>query len=150
MLDRARLEAFLALDPLALLGASRSGRKFGNAILKALRDRGTRVVPVHPSAEALEGLACVPSVGDLPPGVTGAVLVIPPAAVLEALPGLAAAGVRRIWVQQGGESASAAALAEALGLDLIQGHCLLMFLPGMGWFHRAHHRVAAWIGQVPA
>ena len=150
MIDRERLSAFLELESLAFLGASRNGRKFGNHLIRALRERGTRVLPVHPGAAQLEGLPTLRALEDLPVGVGGAVLVIKPTAVLAALPELAVAGISRVWVQQGGESPAAAAKARELGLELIQGQCLLMFLDQAGWFHRVHHRIAAWTGQVPA
>lgn len=150
MIDRERLDAFLALDALVFLGASRSGKKFGNLLLRALRDRGTRVHPLHPEAEMIEGLPCLHSLDELPAGVEGAVLVLKPAVVVDMLTELAAAGIRRVWVQQGGDSPRAAEQAGELDLEFIQGHCLLMFLPEAAWFHRLHHKVSAWIGRVPA
>lgn len=150
MIERERLDAFLALDSLLFLGASRGGKKFGNLLLRALRDRGTKVHPVHPEAKSLEGLSCLPSLADLPAGVEGAVLVLKPGDVVDALPALAAAGIRRIWVQQGGESPGAEARALELGIELIQGQCLLMFLPEVAWIHRFHHKVSSWMGRVPA
>ena len=150
MIDRERLNAFLALESLLFLGASRGGRKFGNLLLRALRERGTRIYPVHPEAESLEGLPCLPSLADLPAGVEGAVLVLKPGDVVEVLPALAAAGIRRVWVQQGGESTGAEARALELDIKLIQGQCLLMFLPEAAWIHRFHRKVSAWMGRVPA
>jgi predicted CoA-binding protein len=150
VIDRERLDAFLALDSLLFLGASRGGKKFGNLLLRALRDRGTQIHPVHPDAELLEGLPCLHSVADVPAGVEGAVLVLKPAAVAAVLPDLAAAGIRQVWVQQGGESPQAGDRAMDLVIDLIQGHCLLMFLPEVAWVHRFHHRISAWMGRVPA
>lgn len=150
MVDPERLQAFLALDSVVFLGASRQGKKFGNLLLRALRDRGTRVHPLHPQAESLDGVPCLRSLEGLPPGVEGAVLVLKPAAVQAMIPALAAAGIRKVWVQQGGESPEAERLAEEHGLDLIQGHCLLMFLPEVAWIHRFHHKVSAWMGRVPA
>lgn len=150
MIDRQDLDAFLAHRSLVFLGASRDGKKFGNLLLKALRDRGTAMYPIHPQATRLEGLSCLPSLKGVPAEVSGAVLVLKPGAVVETLPELAAAGIRSVWVQQGGQSPAAAERAEQLGIRLIQGHCLLMFLPRAGWVHRVHHRVASWVGQVPA
>ncbi len=150
MIDRQDLDAFLAHRSLVFLGASRDGRKFGNLLLKALRDHGTTLYPIHPQAPSLEGLPCLSSLEGVPAEVSGAVLVLKPQAVLETLPELARAGIRSVWVQQGGQSPAAAERAQELGIRLIQGHCLLMFLPGAAWLHRFHHRVAAWVGQVPA
>lgn len=150
MITREQLDGFLALDSLVVFGASRSGKKFGNTVLRALRDRGTKVLPIHPQALSLDGLACLADLHGLPPGSHGAVLVLKPEAVLEVLPELAAAGIRKVWVQQGGDSPQAEGRALELGLDLIQGHCLLMFLSNVAWIHRLHHRLSAWAGQVPA
>ena len=54
----ATVSSFLEEKRLAVIGASRSGKKFGNTALKMLVEQGYEVYPVHPEANELEGLEC--------------------------------------------------------------------------------------------
>ena len=78
MTTRARIEEFLAQKRLALVGASSSGRRFGNTLWKELTNRGYEVLAVHPRADAIAGRRCWRSLGELPEVVGGVVIVVPP------------------------------------------------------------------------
>ena len=90
MTSRAEIDDFLSQKTLAVVGASRGGRKFGNAVVRELEANGYTVVPVHPSASEIGGRACVRTLRDLPPDVGGVVTVVPPpqteVVVREAIP----------------------------------------------------------------
>jgi predicted CoA-binding protein len=49
---------FLSQRKLALVGISRSGRKFGNMVLKEMKAKGYQVYPVHPQVTAIDGQTC--------------------------------------------------------------------------------------------
>lgn len=149
MASQAQVEAFLAERRVALLGASRSGKRFGATVLRSLIRAGHEVRPVHPEAETLEGLPCVPSLSALAGAVETAVLVVPPAQTLKAMEEAASVGIRRLWLQPGAESPAVLARAEELGLEVIHGHCILMFLSEGAWIHRAHRRIEGWLGRLP-
>jgi predicted CoA-binding protein len=132
MTSRALVDGFLAEKKLALAGASRSGKKFGNSILKELRAKGYEVIPVHPEAESLEGVACVrPSE--------------PEKLVREA----AAAGISRVWMQYGSASKNAVALCEERGIRAIHGECILMFAEPAAGIHRFHRAIRRLFGRLP-
>lgn len=141
---------FVAQKRLALAGASRSGKKFGNVILRELKERGYDVVPVHPEAAELEGLTCARSLAALPGRVEGLVVVTPPLEAVRLVGEAAAAGVRRVWLQQGAGSDEAARIARERGVSLVHGHCLLMFLPGVRGLHRFHRGLWRLLGKLPA
>jgi hypothetical protein len=145
---QAAIEDFLSQKTLALAGASRSGRKFGNTLLKELRAKGYEVLPVHPDAKELDGIACVPSLADLPPTVGGLVLVVPPMRTEALVEEAARAGIRRIWMQQGSASPKAIRQCEEHGIDLIHGECLLMFAHPAG-LHRFHRWLWGVFGKLP-
>jgi uncharacterized protein len=147
--SQAQIDAFLAERRVALLGASRSGKRFGATVLRSLIRAGHEARPVHPEAETLEGLPCVPSLSALAGQAETAVLVVPPAQTLKALEDAASAGIRRLWLQPGAESPAVLARAEELGLEAIHGHCILMFLGEGAWIHRAHRRIEGWLGRLP-
>ena len=41
-------------------------RKYGNKAVRALRDAGWKVIPIHPTLDEVEGLAAYPSLDALP------------------------------------------------------------------------------------
>jgi hypothetical protein len=53
-----------------------------------------------------------------------------------------AAGIRRVWLYRaagdGAVSAEAVAAARELGMDVVDGACPFMFLPGASVLHRVH------------
>jgi hypothetical protein len=141
---------FVETRRLALAGASRSGKKFGNVILRELVARGYEVVPVHPVAAELEGVPCAGSLEAVAGKVDGLVVVTPPAQAARLVGEAAAAGIRRVWLQQGAGSAEASRIASERGVSLVHGHCLLMFLPGVGGIHRFHRGLWRLLGRLPA
>ena len=143
------VRAFVSLRRLALAGASRSGKKFGNVILRELKAKGYEVFPVHPEAEELEGLPCEKSVAALAGRVDGLVVVTPPAEAARLVQEAASAGIRSLWLQQGAGSEDAARLARDRGVSLVQGECLLMFLPEVRGFHRFHRGLWRLLGKLP-
>ena len=81
----------------AVVGASRERNKIGSEILHNLAgDRGFTgtIVPVHPTADAIEGLPAYPRVVEIPSAVDLAVIVVPAAQVLDAVDDCLAKGVR--------------------------------------------------------
>jgi predicted CoA-binding protein len=150
MTTRAEVEAFLSGRTLAVVGVSRSGKKFGNTIYRELRGKGYRLVPVHPEAERIEGDRCVRSLGELPGPVDGAVLVTPPAVTEALVEEAAAAGVPRLWLQQGAASERAVALCRERGIPCVHGECILMFAEPTAGIHRLHRWLWRLLGKLPA
>ena len=143
------VRAFVSQRRLALAGASRSGKKFGNVILRDLKARGYEVFPVHPEAAELEGLRCERSLAALEGRVEGLVVVTPPAEAVRLVGEAASAGIRSVWLQQGAGSEDAARIARDRGVSLVQGECLLMYLPEVRGFHRFHRGLWRLLGKLP-
>jgi len=59
-LGDVNVDDFLAQKTMAVVGVSRGGKKFGNAILKDLKQKGYRVFPVNPHAASIDGERCYP------------------------------------------------------------------------------------------
>lgn len=140
---------FVSRRRLALAGASRSGKKFGNVILRELKGRGYEVVPVHPEAGELEGLRCEKSLAAVAGRVDGLVVVTPPSESARLVGEAADAGIGAVWLQQGAGSEEAAKTARARGVALVSGECLLMFLPGTRGIHRFHRGLWRLLGKLP-
>ena len=144
MNTRAEIDDFLAQKTLALAGASRSGKKFGNVVLRELKSKGYEIQLLHPSAPEIGGVPCVPSLARLPRPVGGLVLVVPPAQTEKLVREAAVAGVTRVWMQQGSESPEALRLCRESGITAIHGECILMFAEPVGGVHRFHR----WLRRV--
>jgi len=146
--SQSSVEQFLAQRHLGLVGVSRSGKKVGNMVLRALTKKGYRVSVVHPEAAEIDGVRCVPSVSELPDEVGGLVLVTPSEQTEKLVREAAGAGVRRIWMQQGAESGVAIELCRESGIDLVHGECILMFAEPAG-VHRFHRWIWELLGKLP-
>ena len=135
---------------LAVVGVSRARRKYGNYAYHELKARGFDVMAVHPQLASVEGDPCFKSLAELPRPVDGVLVCVQPEKVLEILRQAAAAGIRRAWLQQGAESEAATKLAAKLGLDLVQGECILMYAPPVRGFHRLHRGLWRLLGRLTA
>jgi len=128
---RESIDDFLAGDVFAVVGASNDRSKYGNKVLRAYLEKGRRAIPVNPHATEVEGVAAVPDFASLPAAVHGVSIVTPPEVTERIVEDAAAAGITRLWMQPGAESARAIERAEELGLSVIAGGpCLLVEL---GW-----------------
>ena len=147
--SRSDIDAFVALESLAIVGVSASGRGFGNNAMRELYDNGIRVFPVHRTADALQGIPCCESLAELPLAVGGVLLVTPPAQTEALVREAAAAGIRHVWMQQGAESPTAIAFCADNGIKAVTGHCILMFQPQGSGIHRFHRGVREFFGTLP-
>ncbi len=143
------IRQFVAEKTIAVVGASAAGKGFGAFAYTELKKKGYRVMAIHPTASAVHGDRCWPSFAALPEPVERALVVVKPDAAEAVLRAAAAAGVRRIWLQQGAESPAALKAAEELGLDVVHGQCILMFADPVGPLHGIHRWIWKLIGKIP-
>lgn len=146
---RGSVERFLEQPALALIGASRSGEKFGNLILRELRAKGKRVYPLNPAVQSIDGVRCYAHFADMPEKIGGVIICVSPDDAVTAVRDAAQAGIKHVWLQQGAESPYVANLCIELGLDAVIGECILMFASPTG-IHRVHHFVDKVLGRLPA
>jgi len=149
MTTKAVAEDFIDQRTLAIVGVSRSGKKFGNAASRELRKKGYRVLPVHPEADSIDGERCYPSLGALPEQVGGVLVVVPPQQTEQVVRQAVDAGIRRVWMQQGAESKAAIDFCRERGVSVVHGECILMFAAPTG-AHKLHHWVWRLFGRLPS
>jgi predicted CoA-binding protein len=149
MTTQASVDGFLKQSTLALAGLSRSGMKFGNAVLRDLTGKGYDILPVHPEAVEIGGVRCYPSLADLPKKVGGLVLVVPPAQTEALVREAHAAGIGRVWMQQGAESAKAIRYCEEVGIEVVHGECIMMHAKPTG-IHKVHRWLWRLLGKLPS
>jgi predicted CoA-binding protein len=139
-MDQAKQD-FINCKRIAVVGISRSDAKFGNMTYKELKSRGYEVIPVHHEMETFDGDRCYKQVSDISPKVEGVFINVTPGRVLEILQDTAGAGVKKIWLQQGSESAAAIELGKVLGMSLATHGCILMYAEPVKSFHSFHRWV---------
>lgn len=142
------IEEFVQGKQVAIVGVSRSGKKFGNAILSELKQRGYQMFIVHPEAQEIAGETCYPTLTALQGKVDRAIICLPARQAVNVIRQAAEAGVKKVWLQQGGESPEAMALARETGIELISGKCILMYAPPVGSIHGLHRTIARIFGQL--
>jgi uncharacterized protein len=149
MTSKRLIDDFLAQPALAVVGVSRSGKGFGTVAARELRQKGYRVYPVNSQADVVDGDRCYRSLADIQEPIGGVLVVVPPEQGIEVVRQAAAAGIRRIWLQQGAESAPLLQACEELGLQAVAGECILMYAKPTG-IHKAHRWVWNVLGKIPA
>ena len=146
---QSTIDDFLAQSTLAIAGVSRNGKGFGNAVLKDLANNGYEMLPVHPEAAEVGGVRAYPSLADLPSGVGGLVLVVPPVQTEVLVRQAKDVGIERVWMQQGAESSGAVGFCEDNGIDVVHGECIMMFAQPTG-IHRFHRWLRGAFGKLPS
>ena len=116
----------------AVIGASRDRRKFGNKAVRAFRRRGFEVLPVNARLGAgpagsrrIEGLPAHASVLDAPGRIDLATIYVPPAVGETLVDEIAARNIPALWVNPGAESRRLVERARALGIETTL-HCSIV------------------------
>jgi predicted CoA-binding protein len=103
-----------------VIGASANRRKFGNKAVRAFRQQGYTVYPVNPHETQIEELAVYKSILDVPVRPDLVSVYLPPPALVQVLPDIAAKGCGELWLNPGTDSDEVVAEAERLGLNVIR------------------------------
>jgi hypothetical protein len=135
------LRDFVLCKSIAVIGASATKQKYGNSALRELRLRGFDAMAIHPTAQTIDGAGCFPSLISLPRKPDGVFVCVQPDKVPAVLREVAAAGIARVWLQQGAESTAADTLARDLGISMVSSACILMYMQPVRGFHALHRGV---------
>jgi predicted CoA-binding protein len=103
----------------AVVGASRDRRKFGNKAVRAFLHRGYDVIPINPEGGEIEGLVTYASVLDVPRPIEMATVYVQPAVGVRLMAEIADKGIEEVWLNPGADEHAVVARARALGLDPI-------------------------------
>jgi uncharacterized protein len=105
----------------AILGASRDRRKFGNRAVRAHLQQGYEVFPVNPHACEIEGLKAYADLASVPvPHLDRISVYLPPEVGLALLEEIQKRGATEVWFNPGSDSPGVIARAEQLGLNIIR------------------------------
>ena len=104
------------LKTVAVIGASKDRRKFGNKALRAFRHQGYEAIPINPHQTSIEGLTCYPSVLDVPGPIDLATFYVPAEIGQQVVGEVAEKQISEVWLNPGADSPGLIARATALGL----------------------------------
>jgi predicted CoA-binding protein len=153
MATKATIDRFLSDRRLAVVGVSRDGKDFSRGVLRALLERGYDAVPVNPAGGEAEGRACARAMAEVRPPVEAALLLTPPAVTDGVVKDCAEAGVKRVWMHRGAGrgavSEKAVSFCRDNGMEVVDGACPFMFLPGTGASHGLHRFAMRLFGRLP-
>jgi predicted CoA-binding protein len=107
------------MPTVAIVGASSDRSKFGNKAVRAFRDQGYTVYPVHPSATEIEGLKAYRSVTDIKEPLDMVSVYLSPTIGLKVVEEIALNPPAELWLNPGAESPELIKKAEQLGLTVI-------------------------------
>lgn len=107
-------------QPLAVVGVSQDRTKYGHKIFKTLLSQHFTVYAVNPKGGEVLGEKVYPSLKELPQNPHTVIMVIPPAALEEAVEQCIACGVKEIWFQPGAQSPRAFEKAQAAGIQAVE------------------------------
>jgi predicted CoA-binding protein len=108
---------------LAVVGCSRHTWKDAHDVPRALQARGFRIVPVHPSADAILGERAYRRLADVPEPIDMVVVFRPSPECAGVAEQAVAAGARAVWLQLGLVSAEAAAACAAADVGYVEDEC---------------------------
>jgi predicted CoA-binding protein len=141
------IQEFIGHKKIAVVGASRQGTKFGNTAAKELQERGYHVFYIHPEVNEIDGQSTYPNLEAVKELAETVWVSVSAARGAEVLRQAAAAGLTRVWIQQGADSPELLALGQELGLNLVSGKCILMYAEPVRSFHKFHQVIWKLIGQ---
>jgi predicted CoA-binding protein len=142
------IDQFVSSRRIAIVGMSRSGKKFGNMAGKELKAKGYEIFPVHPTALEIDGMACSPDLKSLSGKVDGVWISIQPGNVSPLLEEAAQMGLKNIWLQQGAWSAEVQRTIDRLQLQVVTKKCIMMYAPPVKSVHKFHRTIKGIFGGL--
>jgi predicted CoA-binding protein len=113
------------MKTVAIIGASKDRRKYGNKAVRAYLQQGYSVYPVNPNESQVENLPAFKSIKDVPVRPERTSIYVPAQVLLTLLPDIAARGCDELWLNPGTASPEVLAAAERLELKVVEACSIL-------------------------
>ena len=120
------IKEFMAQNRFAIVGATDNPEKYGNQVVKNLKNRGYEVYPVNPRLKEIEGIKCYPTLASIPIKVDVVDFVVPPDVTEAILQDCQEMGLTRIWLQPGSESEAAITFCHENNLKVVHSVCVML------------------------
>lgn len=149
MTSKKTVDEFFAQPALAVIGVSRSGKKFGDIAYKELKQKGYRIFQIHPKSNSIGGDECYPDIKSVPEKIGGVIVSIKPVHALKAVQDAHEEGINYVWLQQGAESNESIDYCIKNGIHVVHNECVLMFAAPVKSMHRVHRWIWGIVGKLP-
>jgi len=146
-MDQA-IQDFIDSRNIAVVGASRDNKKFGNIAYKELKARGYQVYAVNPSTQSIEGDLSYPNLLSLEGKVDAVLVSVPANEGIQVIKDAAEIGITKVWIQQQADSPELLTVGQQLGLNMVKGKCILMYAPPVRSFHGWHRAFVRVFGKL--
>lgn len=137
-------ERFWEREVYAVVGRQKSSKPYPKITYGALKDLGKTVYAVDPDDGEVDGDKAYPDFRLLPQRPEAAVLELPKEETAAWVAKAADAGIGAIWIHQMTDTPEALAEAKERGLEVVTGHCAVMYTKP-GFSAHAPHR---WIWKL--
>jgi predicted CoA-binding protein len=143
------INEFFQHTPIAVIGISRSGKKFGDAAYRELKKRQHKIVPVHPKMGTFDNDTCYPDFASLPEPAGSVYISTKAGSTAAVVRDAVKSGIRHIWIQPGAQSDEAIAFCREQGVNLVVGECMLMHAQPVTSIHKFHKTLRSIFGLMP-
>jgi predicted CoA-binding protein len=126
-----QMREFISFHTFAIVGASTNRQKYGNIVLRNLREKGYEVIPVNPHEVEIEGEVAYKNLRSLPKDVDGIITIVPPNITEQIVRDAKDAGIKRVWMQEGSESEEAIQFCHDNRMTAITGACIMVMTSGV-------------------
>ncbi len=133
MATQAMIDEFLGHKKLALVRSAPTKAVAGAKIDEELKPKGYDVTVVYLSDTVTE-----PRLSTLKEPVEGVIIAVSKPYAEQAVKEAIAAGIPRVWIQNGCQSQAAIDLCEANGMPVVSGACVLMYAQPVQSVHAFH------------
>lgn len=147
------ITAFLEQKDVLVIGVSRNDKDYSRNLFRELLKLNYNAIPINPNVSEIEGNICYPSAADVPSNPTAAIILTPSVTLVNIVHDCIAKGIKHIWIYNGNEKdehlRSSIEICHEQNVNLVYGFCPFMFLPGAGFPHKFHGKVAKLFGKYP-
>ena len=120
---RSSHEILQRATTIAVVGASRDPNKAGGSVPAGLQQRGFRIIPINPFADALFGERVYRSLSEVPFKIDLVDVFRPAEDAPEIARQAVAVGAAALWLQLDIRSSEARRIAESAGVDFVEDEC---------------------------
>jgi len=149
MTTNSSVRNFISKKNLAIVGVSRSGKKFGNTLFKELKQKEYNMFPVNPNAQEINGVKCYSNIVELKEKIGGVLICVPPEQAKSVLNDSIEADIKNVWLQQGSSSKEIIDICEENDFNYVSNECILMFAEHVNSIHKFHRWIWKILGKLP-
>lgn len=153
MTNLKNIEDFLSKRRVAIVGVSRDPRDFSRTIFREFLSRQYEVFPVNPLVSLIDEHHCYGELKEINPPVEAVLVMTPPNVTEDVVHQCRDAGVKSVWFYRaagaGASSQYAVSYCREHHIEVIEGHCPMMFFADTGFVHRVHRFFSKLAGSYP-